>query len=52
MKNKTKKTAELLKGLSVDTRLKIILHLKSGVSCVNALAARLPDFVVGTPSYL
>ncbi len=41
MKNRTKKTAELLKGLSVDTRLQIILHLKSGVLCVNALAARL-----------
>jgi DNA-binding transcriptional ArsR family regulator len=41
MKNKTKKIAELLKVLSVDTRLQIILHLKSGVLCVNALAARL-----------
>ncbi len=41
MKHKTKKTAELLKVLSVDTRLQIILHLKSGVLCVNALAARL-----------
>ncbi len=41
MKNKTKKMAELLKVLSVDTRLQIILQLKRGVLCVNALAARL-----------
>ncbi len=41
MENKTKKTADLLKVLSVDTRLKILMHLKSGVLCVNALAARL-----------
>ncbi len=41
MKNKTKKTAGLLKVLSVDTRLQILLHLKGGVLCVNALAARL-----------
>ncbi len=41
MKNKTKKIADLLKVLSVDTRLQILLHLKGGVLCVNALAARL-----------
>ena len=41
MKKNTEKLARLLKVLSVDTRLRIILHLRDGVLCVNALAARL-----------
>ena len=41
MKKRTEKFARLLKVLSVDTRLQIILHLKGGMLCVNALAARL-----------
>lgn len=41
MKKSTEKFAQLLKVLSVDTRLQIILHLKGGILCVNALSDRL-----------
>lgn len=41
MKKNTEKLARLLKVLSVDTRLQMMLHLKGGFLCVNALACRL-----------
>ncbi len=41
MEKRTEKFARMLKVLSSGTRLQIILHLKDGLLCVNALAARL-----------